>query len=187
VILTKVTEAFTTPLFSPVNHLHASLATSDDIDAVHALLARAGEGLATLGFKNWVPAYPRERLVESVHAGALWVVRRQGTGELQATYTLRTTPIHPYGEFGWGTAGQEARYLGRLAVDPALQGTGIGRWCLRHVAAECTLEGVASVRCDVLSTNQKLRRFYERAGFVSRGEREHSGWRFTVYELMLAR
>ena len=170
-----------------MNNFRASLATLDDIDAVHALLARAGEGLATLGFNNWVPAYPRERLVESVQARALWVVRDEGTGKLQATYTLRTTPIHPYGEFGWGTLGQEVRYLGRLAVDPAMQGTGIGRWCLRHVATECTREGVASVRCDVLSANNKLRRFYERFGFVARGEREHSGWRFTVYELMLAR
>jgi len=170
-----------------VTDYRASLATSADIDAVHALLTRAGEGLAALGFKNWVPAYPRERLVESVQAGALWVVRRQGTGELLATYTLRTAPIHPYVGIGWGTSEVEARYLGRLAVDPAVQGTGIGRWCLAHIAAYCTQEGDASIRCDVLQTNQKLRRFYERAGFVARGEREHSGWRFTVYELMLAR
>jgi hypothetical protein len=31
-----------------------------------------------------------------------------------------------------------------------------------------------------------LRRFYERYGYESRGNRFHSGWRFEVYERMIA-
>lgn len=170
-----------------MTELRAALATADDIDAVHALLARAGQGLAVLGYKNWIPAYPRERLVDSVEHGALWTVRDTTTGDLVATYTLRTAPPHPYEGIAWGAPDDNARYLGRLAVDPERQGAGIGRWCLAHIAGECTQRGASSVRCDVLSANQKLRRIYERAGYVARGEREHSGWRFAVYELMLAR
>lgn len=172
-----------------MSDFRASLATLDDTGAIHALLMRAGEGLAALGFANWVPAYPRQRIEENVRAGIVWVVRRAEapTGDVVATFTLRSSPTHPYEGFGWGTRDDDARYLNRLAVDPSLQGTGIGRWCLRHVASECTREGVSSVRCDVLTANNKLRRFYERFGFLPRGEREHSGWRFTVYELMLAR
>lgn len=75
-----------------------------------------------------------------------------------------------------------ARYLNRLAVDPARTGQGIGRWCLAHLAESCARHGVTAIRCDVLAANAPLRRFYERAGYALRGTRTHSGWEFVCYE-----
>ncbi len=171
----------------------ATLATRDDIDAVHALLARAGEALAAAGFTNWVPPYPREKVAEAVRQGVLYAVREMADGRRQkadarlvATYILRPAPVHPYVGIAWGTPDDRARYLNRLAVDPALQGTGIGAWCLEEIARHCTREGATAIRCDVIKANTRLCRFYERGGYVARGEREHSGWHFTVYERVLA-
>jgi ribosomal protein S18 acetylase RimI-like enzyme len=75
--------------------------------------------------------------------------------------------------------------VNRLAVDPARQGEGIGRWCLETIASMGASDGVTSIRCDVLSANARLRAFYERAGYVARGTRAHSGWEFTCYERVL--
>lgn len=156
------------------------VATGDDLDAVHALLEAAGERLATRGFPNWLPAYPRERVAENIDDGIVRVVWNERA--LVATFTLRPLPTHPYSEIAWHDTDARARYLNRLAVAPAQQGQGIGAWCLARVDEECRRDGATAVRCDVLQANIPLRRFYERHGYALRGARFHSGWHFTVYE-----
>jgi len=170
----------------------ARLATADDTDAVFALLAAAGVRLAERGFPNWLPAYPRERVAENIEDRLVWVVSGED-GEMRsaegllAVYTLRPIPTHPYEGVEWHDALAIARYLNRLAVAPAHQGRGVGRWCLATIADTCLADGATAVRCDVLEANIPLRRFYERAGFVARGRRFHSGWWFAVYERVLAK
>jgi len=166
-----------------VTDLSAFVATPADVDAVHALLAAAGERLSKRGYPNWLPAYPRARVAENVDDGIVWGVR--SAGELVATYTLRPLATHPYRNIDWHDPDARARYLNRLAVDPKHQGRGIGRWCLEQVELECRRDGATAVRCDVLQANVPLRRFYERHGYEARGERFHSGWHFTVYERVL--
>ncbi|MBI2407302.1 MAG: GNAT family N-acetyltransferase [Gemmatimonadetes bacterium] len=165
----------------------AILAAPDDVDAVHALLSAAGDRLAARGFPNWLPPYPRERVAEKVSDRIVWMVRDASTNEPVATYTLRPLSIHPYNGVEWADPSAIARYLNRLAVHPAHQGRGVGRWCLQRVAEQCALDGAAAVRCDVLQANIPLRRFYERNGYLLRGDRFHSGWRFSVYEQVLGR
>jgi ribosomal protein S18 acetylase RimI-like enzyme len=162
----------------------ASLATRDDLDAVHALLATAGDALAAGGFDNWQPAYPMERLKADVAQGVVWAVR-DARGALVATYMLRTAPVRPYEGIAWAEPDANARYLNRLAVHPTRQGEGIGRWCMTHMAESCARDGATVIRCDVVLSNLALCRFYERNGYEGRGERRHSGWDFTVYELQI--
>lgn len=159
----------------------------DDVDAVHTLLAAAGRHLATRGFHNWEPPYPRDRVAADVAARVAYVVLapgRDATG-LLAAYALRSVPVHPYVPAPWADPQAPARYLNRLAVAPEAQGRGIGMWCLGHVAAQAAAAGAWAVRCDVLAANAGLRSFYERAGFRARGTRTHSGWEFACYERLL--
>lgn len=164
--------------------LSATLATPDDARAIHALLAAAGEQLSLRGFPNWLPAFPIERVLAGIEEQAVWLVRAPDD-ELVATYALRAAPAHRYEEIAWADPHAEARYLNRLAVAPAWYGQGVGSWCLATIADTSRQAGASAVRCDVLSPNAPLRRFYERAGYELRGERHHSGWKFAVYERLL--
>jgi len=150
---------------------------------VHALLAAAGRHLARQGFRNWDPPYSIERLRADLRERDVYVVR--DGDDLVATFTLAPEPARPYAPEPWSARGVKALYLNRLAVDPARQGQALGGWCLSLVAARAREAGAAAVRCDVLTANEALRAFYERRGYVARGERSHSGWTFTVYELVL--
>jgi len=161
-----------------------SLAAPADTEAIYALLAAAGEMLAEQGFANWTPPFPRERIAADIALHAVWVVR-DADGALVATYALREAPVRPYDPAPWSEPAAPARYLNRLAVDRLRHGRSIGRWCLDHIAAGCAREGVRAIRCDVLAANERLCRFYEGAGYVARGSRQHSGWEFTCYEKML--
>ena len=160
-------------------------ASQADISTVHALLAAAGDALAARGGTNWVPAYPLERLTADVAQEVVWLVRDPAHA-MVATYMLRLAPVHPYKGIAWSTPDHSARYMNRLAVHPLRQGEGIGSWCLAHIAESCAHEGVTAIRCDVITANVPLCRFYEQAGYVARGTREHSGWAFTCYERVLA-
>lgn len=165
--------------------LSVRIATPPDAEAVHALLADAGDALAARGFNNWLPAYPRDRVADDIAAQVVRVVR-DTAGTVVATYMLRSAPRHPYEGIAWGASDDAAaRYLNRLAVAPSHEGQGIGRWCLGRIAEECASKEVAAVRCDVLAVNLAVRRFYERNGYELRGARRHSGWEFAVYEKVL--
>jgi GNAT superfamily N-acetyltransferase len=168
--------------------LRARRAGEGDVDGVHALLAAAGRSLARQGFGNWDPPYPIERLRADVRERDVYVVHDHVIdegGAPVATFTLAPIPTRPYEPEPWLERGVLALYLNRLAVDPLLQGRGVGGWCLARVEALAREAGAAAVRCDVLAANVALRASYERRGYVARGERAHSGWTFACYELTL--
>lgn len=154
----------------------------DDAAHVARLLADAGRHLLAHGFANWDPPYPAERVRRDVAEREVWLVRAGEGTEPVATYTLAPEPTRPYEPPPWPDPALLALYLNRLAVDPARQGVGVGGWCLDAVARRAAECGARAVRCDVLAANAALRRFYERAGYVARGERTHSGWTFACYE-----
>lgn len=156
-------------------------ATAADAEAVHALLAAAGRYLATQGYHNWQPPYPLERVRADIATREVYLVR-DGVVPV-ASFMLGREPVRPYDHAFWED--RPALYLNRIAVAPDAQGRGVGAWCLRVVAARARELGVRAVRCDVLAANTRLRRLYERHGYAARGEREHSGWRFTCYEMLL--
>jgi GNAT superfamily N-acetyltransferase len=163
-------------------------ATLADAPALHALLAAAGEALARQGFANWLPPYPLARLTSDVAARDVYVVypvhEREAPAPL-ATFTLGRDPVRPYDPAPWPRPDAPALYLNRLAVDPARQGRGVGAWCLARIDALARDAGVVALRADVLAANTALCAFYERHGWVARGDRTHSGWTFTCYERSL--
>ena len=157
-------------------------ATDDDAPTVHALLAAAGAHLATQGFRNWIPPYKLDRVRRDVATREVYLVLRDEVPV--ATFMLGPAPQRPYDPWPW-PSDAPALYLNRIAVAPEVQGQGVATWCLEAIATRAVVCGARVVRCDVLSANPRLRRWYERHGYVARGERAHSGWTFTCYELAL--
>jgi ribosomal protein S18 acetylase RimI-like enzyme len=149
-------------------------------EAIHRLLASAGEAMARNGFHNWLPPYPLDRIRADIRDRHVFTVLDME--QLVATYTLRPTPAKAYVPELWPQPEVPALYLNRLAVHPARQGEGIGSWCLTSIAEDARAAGARAVRCDVLADNLPLRAFYERHGYVSHGTRTHSGWTFACYE-----
>jgi GNAT superfamily N-acetyltransferase len=156
-------------------------ATPDDATEVHALLVACGHHMSeAYGFRNWVPPAPLARVEADAVKGSLYVV--YAGVALVATFTLAEQPSVPYGAIKWNAPGARTLYLNRLAVLPELQGKGLGGWCMNYIEESACQRGCLAVRFDVLKQNASLRRFYERLGYVPRGERAHSGWEFVCYE-----
>lgn len=63
-------------------------------------------------------------------------------------------------------------YLGLLAVEPALQGTGVGRAVLEAAEGLAVQRGGSGVRITVVSVREELIAWYRRRGYRPTGETE---------------
>lgn len=71
----------------------------------------------------------------------------------------------------WPDAGpDDALYVYNLAVRRAFAGQGVGRRLLAWAEQQAARRGRAYMRLDCFPDNSFLRRYYEDAGFVERGE-----------------
>jgi GNAT superfamily N-acetyltransferase len=66
-------------------------------------------------------------------------------------------------------------YVGKLAVDPALQGRGIGRALMARAEAEALALGLPALELQTRVELVENHRTFERLGFVRTGETAHPG------------
>ena len=143
-------------------------ATVRDADACRALLEAASTPEAgPLGSVSW--HHPRvARVVASdAAAGRLYTVT-DATGALIATFAVCDEADPYFAGVPWEAPEAPARYLHRLAVSPALQGGGIGAWCLERAEQIAAAEGARYLRLDALQKVERALRFYLREGYTHR-------------------
>jgi ribosomal protein S18 acetylase RimI-like enzyme len=78
------------------------------------------------------------------------------------------------------TGGGLRAHLARLAVDPAQQGSGIGRAMLSDLFAKLVKAGIYKLTVNTQSDNEVSLHLYRRMGFVRTGE-QHPVYLFDVY------
>jgi ribosomal protein S18 acetylase RimI-like enzyme len=69
-----------------------------------------------------------------------------------------------------------------LAIRRPVAGRGLGLRMLRWAERMAAAAGKRYVRLDCWGENAALRRYYERAGYTSRGELTHGGWVCALFE-----
>jgi GNAT superfamily N-acetyltransferase len=142
---------------------------TSDPEAVHALLTECGLDLRDrFGLSHWLPAYPLPLLRGAVGQGNVHeVVANEGS--LVATFTVSPEAPPYYGDVPWSPEGEPAVYVSRLAVRPAEQGRGLGRWCMAWIEDDARRDGFAAVRLDAYAGHARLLRFYRSLGYDERG------------------
>jgi GNAT superfamily N-acetyltransferase len=83
----------------------------------------------------------------------------------------------------WGAVAEDAAYVSRLIVRPAVSGHGIGRLLLDWAGRQAKQQGKRFLRLDCWASNARLCAYYETAGFAPRGEYEFTEeWHGRLYE-----
>ena len=144
----------------------------DAVEELHAILCACGLDLnARLGLGHWDPPYPLHLLQRDAREKEDYAVADTERGQRPlATFTLGTQPPPYYGDATlWAEPAAHAAYLTRLAVLPAEQGRGIGRWCMARAEALARERGWAYLRLDVHGGHTSLARFYQGLGYEPRG------------------
>ena len=139
-------------------------ATADDLDQLIELLDDVSAWLRGRGIAQWPAHFSIDWLAPAVAGGETWLAHVDG--RLAGTVTLSwSDPLWPDD----GAAG----YVHRLAV--RRDAAGLGRRLLDWAAAITIGAGRDRLRLDCVAWNQRLRDYYEAAGFAHCGDSEVRG------------
>jgi predicted N-acetyltransferase YhbS len=151
------------------NVLIRHLSPDDCVDEITSLLHRAYKQNADMNI-HFVASHQsadvtRERLVQ----GTAYIAVLDG--QIVGTITL-TFPIDvPHAEYH---TDKPLASFGQFAVEPGLQGSGIGRKLIETVEAEAIRLGAEEICLDTAQPAKHLIAFYERLGYEIRAEAD---WR----------
>jgi len=86
----------------------------------------------------------------------------------------------------WNGASRDAGYIHKFAVVRAYAGRKIGEEMLWWAEKQALLAGKKYLRLDCLTSNRMIRDYYEKAGYIHKGDSSQTGWRASLYEKTLS-
>lgn len=166
-------------MVDPGDDIHFRRAEEHDVDKVLAVLNDAARWLHEREISQWPPRFEPRHVLPGVTAGNTWLAERddEPLGTLSLTWT---DPL-------W-TADGRAGYVHQLAGRRSARGLGAR---LLAWAGERTRRNARDfLRLDCVTSNHRLRAYYERIGFSHRGDVEINARdarliRLSRYELAL--
>ena len=136
------------------------VATPDQAAEVLSVLDEAAAWLAARGIAQWPTRFELSWVADAISRGETWLV--EAGGAVAATVTLDwSDPL-------WADADGGAGYLHRMAV--RRNGAGLGPVILGWAADVARRRGCDALRLDCVTSNGRLRAYYEAAGFAHRGD-----------------
>ena len=160
-------------------------ARSFDLEAVVQLLDAAAVWQQGVGIDLWRPGTFKEDVRATIGAGDLYVARDNGAiigcFMLDEGSPRLTRWLTEHGRRA------DRGVVGRLTVARHAAGRGLGLELLREAGRRASREGVAFLRLECPSDNERLRRYYEDAGFTYCGDNDQPGpngerWVSSIFE-----
>lgn len=155
-------------LTTAIGDCEVVVASSRDAATVLWLRDRLARWLLDRGIRQWEPAeLPAEWIEDWIAAGSVYLVRHKSelVGSVTITSEDRVT---------WGEREDLAGYIHMLMVDPAFSGHGVGRSILNWCEARIEADSRDLARLDCVRGNERLRRYYEEAGYRPVGYKDFS-------------
>jgi RimJ/RimL family protein N-acetyltransferase len=144
-----------------------------ELEHVRSVLEEASAWLRSRGIDQWPVRWPDEWIVPGVEAGTTWLARRDR--DVVGTITLQwDDPVF------WGDQPAVAGYVHRLAVRRVAAGAGTA--LLAWAEHEVVRAGRELLRLDCWTGNDRLRAYYEAAGFTYVGDTVEETWTASRYE-----
>jgi GNAT superfamily N-acetyltransferase len=119
--------------------------------------------LAPRGIDQWSNPFPPERILASIMAGEVFLVREAAGTDAAATITLDSDADHRL--WTQGERDEPARYVHKLTVDRKYAGTGLGARILDWAGDQAAQAGAVWLRLDAWTTNPRLHQYYRDQGF----------------------
>ena len=139
-------------------------ATDADAPALVRLRDTAALWQLARGIDQWKPGEKDEAHFRTrIREGEVWLAHADG--RLTGAYELWWTD-----PAAWGPRPPDAGYVHRLMTAPHTSPPGTGRTLLDHAESRVRAAGRPYARLDCLSTNPRLRAYYESAGYTVAGE-----------------
>jgi GNAT superfamily N-acetyltransferase len=164
-------------------NLSIRVAVATDAAKIAALRVAAANDLTErFGKGFWSSAVTEKGVLQAMKQGKVLIATRAGT----IVGTLALSTKKPWAiDASYFSKARTPVYLTSMAVDPKLQGKGVGREML--VAAAEVARGWPghAIRLDAFDAQAGAGRFYEKCGYVERGRVVFRSVPLIYYEVML--
>ncbi|MFE9931758.1 GNAT family N-acetyltransferase [Streptomyces sp. NPDC005533] len=137
-------------------------ATAADVAKLLAFREEAAAWLSELGSDQWRRPYPADRLMATIEAGRVFMVRDGGV--TAATITL--TPDVEEGLWSREELAEPSMFVNKLTVARSHAGCDLGGRLLDWAGARAHRAGAIWLRLDAWTTNPRLQDYYLRHGFT---------------------
>ncbi|MFJ4988150.1 GNAT family N-acetyltransferase [Streptomyces sp. NPDC088732] len=137
------------------------IAEPEDLAALLSFRKEAAAWLSALGTDQWSRPYPADRLLSTIIAGTVFMVRDGST--TAATITL--TPEAEDGLWVPEELSEPSLFVNKLTVARSHAGQAIGARLLDWAGGRAYLASAKWLRLDAWTTNEGLQRYYLRQGF----------------------
>jgi GNAT superfamily N-acetyltransferase len=165
---------------TPAGVITIAQARPGDVDALVAIEEDAAQWVRSRGFEPGVPPRPlRDIYTDRANRGEVYLARLEG--QPAAMLTLQWADSST-----WGDVPDDAAYVHGLMVRRAYAGKQVGLNLLRWAERTAAASGRTYLRLDCKADNPALRAYYERAGYVYRGEVRLQSYTGAKYEKCVA-
>jgi GNAT superfamily N-acetyltransferase len=137
-------------------------AEPEDVSALLAFREEAAAWLSRLGTDQWQRPYPAAKLLETIEAGTVFMVR---DGEVTVA-TITLTPEAENGLWSERELGETSLFVNKLTVARTHAGQNLGGRLLDWAGDRAFRGGVKWLRLDAWTTNEGLQEYYRRQGFA---------------------
>ncbi|MEV5280709.1 GNAT family N-acetyltransferase [Streptomyces sp. NPDC052811] len=141
--------------------MRISDAVPADLPKLLAFREEAATWLGGLGTDQWRRPYPADRLLATIEAGTVFMVR--DGEETAATITL--TPEAEDGLWSRAELSEPSMFVNKLTVARTHAGKDLGGRLLDWAGDRAYRSGATWLRLDAWTTNEPLQRYYLRHGF----------------------
>lgn len=165
-----------------VNDLSVRRARRDELSLVLEILDQASDWLIKRGISQWEsPSPPKvwKRMASEIEKGEVYLARERGSAEAFGTFRFEWA-----GAPLWPTEA-DTGYIHTMAIRPKYMGQQLGKKLLMWAIAHVRGRGKRFLRVDCMSSNWRLRNYYEAAGFLYRGDGKSGSYVLSLYELVL--
>lgn len=163
----------------------------DDVESAYTIIDACRLALESQGLMQWDASYPdRGFLRKAALTGNLFTLLDEKA--LCGMVILDANQAPEWSSVAWLNRVEPSLVIHALAVSPAIQQHGLGKFMLAFCEGESHRRGCKSVRLDAFSENTDVLKFYERYGYVLCGEvyfasKPAGHRRYFCYEKMLGR
>ncbi|MFD5446943.1 GNAT family N-acetyltransferase [Streptomyces sp. NPDC127100] len=136
-------------------------ATSIDLDQLLNFRMEAAEWISKLGSDQWSRPYPADRLLATIEAGTVFMLRDGG----RTAGTITLTSEAEEGLWSAEELEEPSMFVNKLTVSREYAGRELGSRLLDWAGDRAYRAGAKWLRLDAWTTNERLQRYYLDEGF----------------------
>ncbi|MEN0051486.1 MAG: GNAT family N-acetyltransferase, partial [Bacteroidota bacterium] len=145
-----------------------------ELAAIFQIYQNARQDLKRKKVYQWIDDYPNIRTIErDLQRGTLYVLKN--ANDIVGAISINEDQPLAYQLINWQFDASKVLVIHRLAVEPKYQGKGYAQ-ALMDFAENFSLKNdYTSIRLDTYSQNDRAIQFYEKRGYLTRGNVNFSG------------